>query len=104
MAKFEVHCQDCMDQLGDRFEQVNSWLDELFSLVGSGHRDIRHNEKGVEKVRQMWGDEAAKAAEIHISKDEGCIPKIDLTFQMRLAMKPHIHQAFIKEYEDEESE
>ena len=55
MPRFEVHCADCQRELGEPFEQVHSWLDELFGCVGSDHRDIRHNEKGVEKVRRMWG-------------------------------------------------
>ena len=102
MPKFEVHCQDCIRELGKPYEEVHKWLDELFTHVGSDHRDIRHNEKGVEKIREMYGDEAAKAAEIHISKDcHGEIPKIDTVFEMRIAMKPHIHLAFIKEYEEE---
>jgi len=100
MAKWEEHCEDCDRELGERFEEVNSWLDELFEFVGSDHRDIRHNEKGVEKVREMWGDRAAQAAEIHIRRDEhGGIPKVDDSFKLRMAMKPHIHQAFLKEYE-----
>jgi len=99
MPKFEVHCADCERELGKPYEEVNSWLDELFEFLGADHRDIRHNILGVEKVRNMWGDEAAKAAEIHILADEGCIPKIDDSFKLRLAMKPHIHQAFVLEYE-----
>ncbi len=100
MASFEEHCNDCEKQLGDRFEQVNRWLDELFQFVGSDHRDIRHNELGVQKVKRMWGDEASKAAIIHITKDEGCIPKIDSSFKLRMAMKPEIDFAFRKEYEE----
>ena len=98
MAKFSEHCEDCQRELGKPFEEVNSWLDELFEFAGADHRDIRHNVKGVEKVRKMWGDEAAKAAEIHILKDEGCIPEIDDAFNMRMMMKPHIHEAFMREY------
>jgi len=101
MPKAEVHCQDCISELGEPFEQVHTWLDELFGLVGSDHRDIRHNVKGVEKVRKMWGNRAAMAAEIHILKDEGCIPEIDTAFNLRMILKPHIYQAFIKEYEGE---
>ena len=100
MAKFEEHCDDCERELGERFEYVNKWLDELFEYVGADHRDIRHHEKGVEKIRKMWGDRAAQAAEIHIKKDEcGIVPKCDKSFMLRLAFKPHIHQAFCKEYE-----
>lgn len=101
MAKFEEHCEDCYRELGDRFEEVNRWLDEWFRVVGPDHRDLRHNERGVEKVRRKWGDKAAKAAEIHIMKDEGCIPKCDGVFMTRLAFNPNIYQAFIKEYENE---
>ena len=73
--------------------------DDLFAYVGSDHRDIRHNEKGVEKVRLMWGDEAAKAAEIHILADEGKIPQTtDPVFQIRMAFKPHILEAYTKEF------
>ena len=100
MPSFEVHCSDCKMQLGDRFEQVNRWLDEFFAYVGSDHRDIRHNRQGVEKVRKMWGDKAALAAEIHIIRDEGCIPDVDDAFMLRIAMKPHIYMAFIKEYDE----
>jgi len=56
--------------------------------------------KGVEKVRGMWGDRAAQAATIHIMADEGRVPKVDKVFQLRLAFKPHIQQAFSKEYEN----
>jgi hypothetical protein len=100
MAKFEEHCEDCFRELGDRFEDVNRWLDELFEFIGSDHRDIRHNEKGVAKIKVMWGDKAAQAAEIHIKRDErGIVPKCDKSFMMRMAFKPNIYQAFLKEYE-----
>ena len=99
MAKFEEHCADCQRELGEPFEQVNEWLDELFQYVGADHRDIRHNEKGVEKVRAMWGDRAAEAAIIHIKKDEhGVVPKIDNKFMLRVSFKPHIYEAFLREY------
>jgi len=45
-------------------------LDELFKYTGSDHRAYRHNRRGVEEVRRKWGDRAAKAAEIHIKRDE----------------------------------
>lgn len=30
MPKFEVHCADCVRELGEPFEEVHKWLDELF--------------------------------------------------------------------------
>jgi DNA-binding GntR family transcriptional regulator len=69
MASREEHCQDCVRELGEPFEFVHDWLDELFPLLGPKHRSARHHVDGVEQVRQRWGDRAAQAAEIHIRKD-----------------------------------
>jgi len=53
---------------------------------------------GVEKIRQKWGDKAAKAAEIHIMKDCREIPNVEsMNFKIRLSMKPQIEEAFRKE-------
>jgi hypothetical protein len=54
---------------------VHHWLDELAKIYWPwmGHRVHRHTKEGIEVVRQKWGDMAAKAAEIHILKDEGAI-------------------------------
>jgi hypothetical protein len=71
MATFEQHCKDCEREFGveKRYEQIHRWLDELQSIYGPYHRVFRHNTKGVEMVRAKWGDQAAKAAEIHIRRD-----------------------------------
>ena len=75
MAHFTEHCQDCMRELGDEFQYVHHWLDELFPLLGAYHRKIRHHAEGVEIVRNKWGDLAADAAIIHIKKDNcGRVP------------------------------
>jgi len=73
MATFEEHCTDCARALGDRFEHVNEWLDELQPEYGPMHRPFRHQTSGVEYVRSMWGDRAAEAAEIHIARDCGSV-------------------------------
>ena len=75
MSDFENHCQECQEILGQRFEQVHIWLDELMyddsikQKYKSRHRKFRHNRKGIEEVRKMRGDEAAKDAEIHTRTD-----------------------------------
>lgn len=71
MPGFKEHCQDCRNELGEPFENVHAWLDELQAEYGPMHRSVRHNTEGVERVRAMWGDRAARAAEIHILKDCG---------------------------------
>ncbi|RPI63020.1 MAG: hypothetical protein EHM48_03110 [Planctomycetaceae bacterium] len=56
---------------------MNIWIDACFDQFDGklDHRDIRHNMEGVEIVRKMWGDEAAKAAILHIRLDWGNIPE-----------------------------
>lgn len=71
MAGFEEHCRDCLAELGERFGQVHEWLDELQAEYGPMHRPFRHHTGGVERVRALWGEQAARAAEIHIRRDTG---------------------------------
>ncbi len=68
MASFEEHCADCRHELGEDFAHVHKWLDALFKVLGPKHRSARHHTDGVEQVREMWGDRAALAAEIHIRR------------------------------------
>lgn len=78
MALKEEHCKDCIRELGEPFEFVHDWLDELFPQLGPKHRSARHHVAGVEQVRLKWGDRAAKAAEIHIRKDfYGQVPTME---------------------------
>jgi hypothetical protein len=71
MASLKEHCEDCRRELGEDFKHVHEWLDALFKVLGPKHRSGRHHTGGVEEVRKMWGDHAARAAEIHIRKDYG---------------------------------
>lgn len=75
MPSFERHCQDCINALGEPFEEVHLWLDEYFDQMGPKHRVVRHHEEGIREVEEMWGKSAAKAAEIHIKADcNGRVP------------------------------
>jgi hypothetical protein len=76
MAHFKEHVKDCQDQLGKGWDVVHHWLDELAGVYWPwmGHRVHRHHLGGIEEVCKKWGDQAARAAEIHILKDEGDIP------------------------------
>ena len=79
MAHWKEHVKDCEQILGKGWDVVHHWLDEYARIyrddfdMWMGHRVHRHHLEGVEEVRAKWGDEAAKAAEIHIRKDEGDI-------------------------------
>ena len=82
MAWYKEHCADCLKELGNDWSVVHRWLDELFIMLGEKHRDVRHHRKGIEEVRKKWGDEAARAAEIHISRDFfGFIPEDEMDVQ-----------------------
>jgi len=74
--KFEEHCRECRKKLGDDWEKVHIWLDETAKgyFPWHGHRQIRHHSDGVQAIREMWGEEAAEAAEMHIISDEGYVP------------------------------
>lgn len=74
MASIEEHCQDCLKELGKEYREVHEWLDGLFSKIGPKHRDARHHTGGIQQVIEKWGEEAGKAAEIHIRKD--CLGKL----------------------------
>ena len=76
MASLQEHAQDCHVQLGDYYNHVHQWLDEYAGIYWplQIHRIHRHHREGVEIVRKMWGDKDARAAEIHIQKDEGDVP------------------------------
>ena len=74
MAKFEDHCLDCERILGNKHEDVNRWIDELFKQYGAEHRRHRHCWRGVQEAKRLWGIEGAKAAIIHIVRDCGAVP------------------------------
>ena len=74
MASLKEHCEDCVRELGEPFEEVHLWLDELFPVLKEKHRDARHHSGGIQQIIEKWGKKAGKAAEIHILKDCGKIP------------------------------
>ena len=75
MSTIDIHSADCLKELGKEYREVHKWLDELFVRLGPKHRDARHHTGGVEEARKLFGEEGAKAAEIHIKKDcNGKIP------------------------------
>jgi len=68
MAKFEDHCRDCERILGNRYEDVNHWMDALFRQYGPAHRKHRHCWYGVGEAKRLFGAEGAKAAIVHMTK------------------------------------
>ena len=80
--KREEHCAECLEKMGKEWDWVHEWLDSLAGLTWPEmtHRVERHHEEGVEEIRRKGGDEAAKAAILHIQADfnmDGLFPKYE---------------------------
>ena len=79
MGSRKQHCEACKRDLGEEWDKVHKWIDELGAVVNEAgvpcldvnHRWKRHNKESVEEIREMWGDDAAAAAEHHIKMDMG---------------------------------
>ena len=74
--KFQDHCLECERELGKAWEVVHRWLDEFAKhyhdpITKHYHWLHRHHTDGVEEVRHKWGDQAERAAELHIISDMG---------------------------------
>lgn len=77
--KLEDHCKECVNILGKPFREVHLWLDEFaknYSLDKKyKHRKFRHHKEGIEEARMLFGDDGAKAAQLHILSDhQGYLP------------------------------
>ena len=69
--EYREHCLHCRKRFGEDFDYVHRWLDEFYGSdqYKTKHRKLRHHKKGIEEVRQRWGDRAAEAAKLHIIDD-----------------------------------
>lgn len=65
----EEHMKEANTIFGKPYKEVHLWLDAYYKKLGIFHRRKRHHLKGVEKVFQKWGEEAALAARQHIESD-----------------------------------
>jgi len=82
MASRKQHCRECKEKFGKDFDHVHKWLDGLcckwedeVQYLDLNHRRHRHHEEGLEKLREMFGDEAYEAGKLHLMTDFGRIPK-----------------------------
>ena len=71
MATLEQHCAEALQTCGRPYAEVHLWLDEFAGKppYGMRHGKNRHHLAGIEEVRRLWGNEAAKAARQHIITD-----------------------------------
>ena len=71
MPTFEVHCQQSIALFGQPYKEVHNWLDGFAGKPGYGmrHRQVRHHLEGIHRVRELFGDDAAKVARQHVITD-----------------------------------
>ena len=101
MPTFERHCQDCINELGEPFEEVHLWLDEFNGDHGPSHRDARHHERAIITAQEKWGIKAAKAVEIHIKADcKGNIPTFEQCKLQALICNEEIFDILMYEFGD----
>jgi hypothetical protein len=104
VASFRQHCDECSEALGEPFEHVHRWLDEFAGEDKETHRARRHHSSGVSEVRRMWGDRAAKAAEMHIVTDFGFVPTPDQAGKWRLGGSERVPEGGASFLTDKEME
>ncbi len=73
MAHWKEHVRHCKIILGKGYDVVHRWLDEMSvkTFPSKYHRVYRHNEEGLQEIKEKWGEEGYKAGYIHILADEG---------------------------------
>ena len=69
--KFHDHCLECEEKLGEAFIEVHTWIDAFAGTIkyGMKHRKIRHHEAGITEIIKLFGENAGKAALLHIISD-----------------------------------
>lgn len=67
----EEHEEESVRAFGKPYTEVHAFLDQFAGKpeCGMRHRKKLHHLKGIELVREMYGDEAAEAARLHIISD-----------------------------------
>lgn len=66
--KINEHEEISLKMFGSEFTEVHLWLDE-FCLQIVNHRPYRHNKRGIEYIKEKYGEQAARAAHQHIIDD-----------------------------------
>ncbi len=74
MADLLTHKLDCISRLNHPFSRVHVWLDHYATFGVYEHRAKRHHQEGIEEVRRRFGEEAGRAAWLHIMRDCWHIP------------------------------
>jgi len=70
----ESHARSCEAAFGNSFAAVHDFLDQYSKAFPRQHRKVYHHRQGLAVIAERFGPEAVKAAERHITEDEGLVP------------------------------
>ena len=68
------HGKSCEAAFGDSFAAVHDFLDQYSKVFPRQHRKVYHHRQGLTLIAERFGPDAVKAAERHITEDEGFVP------------------------------
>ena len=70
MPEHEEHCRDSFRKYGKRFDELHTWMDEPWEMLGTQHRMYRHDPYTTPKeARDLFGEYADHACLDHIILD-----------------------------------
>jgi len=69
MPNREEHCQHSFERYGVRAEDIHAFLDEPSQLVGSEHREFRHDYETVKLVGEMFGEKYGREIAENVALD-----------------------------------
>lgn len=76
MPSHEKHCQDSLKKYGKRFDDLHSWMDETWEILGTQHRMYRHDPYTTpQEAKNIFGEYADHACLDHIVLDWRESPK-----------------------------
>ena len=69
--KLQEHEKESLALFGKPYTEVHLWLDAFAGTpeYGMRHRRKRHHKTGVREARELFGEEGALAARLHIISD-----------------------------------
>lgn len=73
MSKIKIHCDDCIQILGNEYYQVHRWLDKMnndfpIDVFSDYHRSFRHNSYGL-RILKSISYKHEIAGRIHLIRD-----------------------------------
>ena len=73
--KYEDHCKKSIELFGEDGAEYHHWIDQHFKEKGFSHRNILHNENGIEQGVKIFGEKARKHLVQHLIDDERYFPE-----------------------------